>query len=218
MRKNVFFQVYAVMDSNSLYNNTFLPEATQCNFEDLKVYGPFQVSYDEPSHTQLRDLHRKVETIITSLLTEEIIDAFCKQIFNYRIKKAVSFVKNLYDFFFILLYQPVKFTYSPQFGITLWPGKLAYVRLPTIETLIQPNVSLLFMDYITETTTFLRYHIKFRFNKKFNSAFRKQFCRKVIKTLLIFSSKIEKMHVMKTGIENALKLIQIHQSRQTIGI
>lgn len=206
------------MDSNSLYNNTFLPEAKQCNFEDLKVYGPFQASYDEPSRIQLEELYKEVETIITSLLTDEVIDAFCKQIFNYRIKKAESFIKNLYDFLYILLYQPVNFTYSPQFGITLWPGKLAYVRLPSIEKIIQPHVSLLFMDYITETTTFLRYHIKFRFNNKFNSGFRKQFCGKVIKTLLMFSNTIKKMHVMKTGIENTLKLIQIHQSRQTIGI
>ena len=203
------------MDSNSLYNNTFLPEATQCNFEDLKVYGPFQVSYDEPSEQDLQELYKMVDTIISSILTPKVVNSFCKQIFNYRIIKAESFIKNIYDFLYILLYKPVKFTYSPQFGINLWPGKLSYVRLPTIEKMIQPHVSLLFMDYITETTTFLRYHIKFRFNQKFDILFRKKFCRQVIQSLLMFSISIKKIHTMKTGIQNALKLIEIQQLRQT---
>ena len=203
------------MDSNSLYNNTFLPEATQCNFEDLKVYGPFQVSYDEPSEQDLQELYKMVDSIISSILTPKVVNSFCKQIFNYRIVKAESFIKNIYDFLYILLYKPVKFTYSPQFGINLWPGKLSYVRLPTIEKMIQPHVSLLFMDYITETTTFLRYHIKFRFNQKFDISFRKKFCRQVIQSLLMFSISIKKIHTMKTGIQNALKLIEIQQLRQT---
>lgn len=203
------------MDSNSLYNNTFLPEATQCNFEDLKVYGPFQVSYDEPLEHELQELYKTVDSIISSILTQKVVNSFCKQIFNYRIVKAESFIKNIFDFLYILLYKPVKFTYSPQFGINLWPGKLSYVRLPTIEKMIQPHVSLLFMDYITETTTFLRYHIKFRFNQKFDISFRKKFCRQVIQSLLMFSVSIKKMHTMKTGIQNALELIQIHQLRQS---
>lgn len=203
------------MDSNSLYNNTFLPEATQCNFEDLKVYGPFQVSYDEPLEHELQELYKTVDSIISSILTQKVVNSFCKQIFNYRIVKAESFIKNIFDFLHILLYKPVKFTYSPQFGINLWPGKLSYVRLPTIEEMIQPHVSLLFMDYITETTTFLRYHIKFRFNQKFDISFRKKFCKQVIQSLLKFSISIRKLHTMKTGIQNALELIQIHQLRQT---
>ena len=203
------------MDSNSLYNNTFLPEATQCNFEDLKVYGPFQVSYDEPLEHELEELYKMVDSIISSILTEKVVNSFCKQIFNYRIVKAESFIKNIFDFLHILLYKPVKFTYSPQFGINLWPGKLSYVRLPTIEEMIQPHVSLLFMDYITETTTFLRYHIKFRFNQKFDISFQKKFCKQVIQCLLKFSISIRKLHTMKTGIQNALELIQIHQLRQT---
>ena len=74
------------------------------------------------------------------------------------------------------------------------------------------------MDYITETTTFLRYHIKFRFNKNFNTTFRKEFCKQVIQCLLKFAISIQKMHTMKTGIQNALQLIQIHQSRRTVGV
>ena len=206
------------MDPNSLYNNTFLPEATQCNFEDLKVYGPFQASYNEPSEQEMQNLYKTVDNITSSLLTQKVVNSFCKQIFNYRIVKAESFIKNIYDFLYILLYKQINFTYSPQFGINLWPGKLSYVRLPTIENMVQPHVSLLFIDYITETTTFLRYHIKFRFNQNFNTAFRKAFCRQVIQCLLKFAVSIKKMHTMKTGIQNALQLIQIHQSRRTVGL
>lgn len=202
------------MASNSLYNNTFLPEATRCNFEDLKVYGPFKASYKDPSKEQMQQLHSTVDNIISSLLTPSIVDSFCKQIFSYRIAKAQSFVKNIYDFLHIILYKPVTFTYSPQFGINLWPGKLSYVRIPVIEALLQPLVSLLFMDYITETTTFLRYHIKFRFDNMFNACFKKQFCRQVIECLLTFASSLQKMHTMKTGIETSLLLLQIHQHRQ----
>ncbi len=206
------------MASNSLYNNTFLPEATRCNFEDLKVYGPFQASYEDPSDYQMQQLCSTVDSMVSAILTPDIVNSFCKQIFNYRIAKAQSFVKNIYDFLHILLYKPVKFTYSPQFGIAFWPGKLSYVRLPTIESMLQPLVSSLFMDYITETTTFLRYHIKFRFDDVFNVAFKKQFCQQVIECLLTFANSINKMHTMKTGIETALLLLQIHQSRQHDGI
>ena len=206
------------MASNSLYNNTFLPEATRCNFEDLKVYGPFQGSYEDPSEHHLQKLQSIVDNMILSLLSPETINSFCKQIFNYRIAKAESFIKNMYDFFYVLLYKPVKFTYSPQFGIALWPGKLPYVRLPIIETIVQPLVSSLFMDYITETTTFLRYHIKFRFDHVFHITFKKQFCQQVIECLLSFTNSINKMHTMKNGIETALLLLQINHSKQHDGI
>lgn len=206
------------MATNSLYNNTFLPEATRCNFEDLKVYGPFQASYEDPSEHQLQNLQRMVNKMVSLLVTPEIVNSFCKQIFNYRIAKAQSFIKNIYDFLYVLLYKPVKFTYSPQFGIALWPGKLSYVRLPSVEAMLQPLVSSFFMDYIAETTTFLRYHIKFRFNSVFNATFKKQFCQQVIECLLSFANSINKMHTMQTGIETALLLLQIHQSKQQDGI
>ena len=181
------------MATNSLYNNTFLPEATRCNFEDLKVYGPFQASYEDPSEHQLQNLQRMVNKMVSLLVTPEIVNSFCKQIFNYRIAKAQSFIKNIYDFLYVLLYKPVKFTYSPQFGI-LWPGKLSYVRLPSVEAMLQPLVSSFFMDYIAETTTFLRYHIKFRFNSVFTATFKKQFCQQVIECLLSFANSINNAH------------------------
>lgn len=202
------------MSENSLYNNTFLPEATQCNFGDLQVYGPFQGSYDEPSSYEMQNLELEVLHIRDLLLSDSIIDDFCKQIFNYRIAKAQSFIKNIYDFLQVILYKEVKFTYSPQFGINLWPGALSYVRLQSIEQIVAKKVSLFFMDYITETTTFLRYHIKFRFNSVFNNNFRRAFCQQVIKCLLHFSQSIDKLHTMKTGIETALLLLLINHSRQ----
>ena len=166
----------------------------------------------------MQQLHSTVDNIISSLLTPSIIDSFCKQIFSYRIAKAQSFVKNIYDFLHIILYKPVTFTYSPQFGINLWPGKLSYVRIPVVEKLLQPFVSSLFMDYITETTTFLRYHIKFRFDNMFHTSFKRQFCKQVIHCLLTFASSLDKMHTMKTGIETSLLLLQIHQHRQHDGV
>lgn len=162
----------------------------------------------------MMNLKQQVQQIRDLLLSDDIVDDFCKQIFNYRIAKAQSFIKNIYDFLQVILYKQVKFTYSPQFGINLWPGTLSYVRLQSIEQIIANKVSLFFMDYITETTTFLRYHIKFRFNDVFNNTFRKTFCQQVIQCLLRFSQSIHKLHTMKTGIETALSLMQINHSRE----
>ena len=199
---------------DSLYNNTnFLPEGNRCNFEDLKIYGPFQCSYAEPTPEQQQQCYEVVLRLQNILLGEQCINHYCGKIFNYRIGKATSLVKNLYDFFFVILVKEVKFTYSPQFGINLWPGQLGYTRCPEAEELLHSHVSLVFGDYITETTTFLRYHIKFRYNHIFDNKFRKLFLQKTIASLLHFAISIGKLHTMQTSIVNALKLIQIDNLR-----
>jgi len=197
---------------NSVYNNTnniFLPEGIQCNINNLKHYGPFTVSNEDPSESEIYNGTNKINTIQNILLKYENINYFCGIIFNYRIGKAESFVKNLYDFFYIILFKTIKFTYSPQYGINLWPGHLGYLKNETIENIVKEQLSIFFMDYIVETTTFLRYHIKCRYNHMFDIKFRKKYLSAVIQCLLIFGKKNNKLHIMKSCIENTLKLIQI---------
>jgi hypothetical protein len=197
---------------NSLYNNdNFLPEGNRCNFQALRIYGPCKMSYAEPTMQQLENMRHDVHNIKSLLLDERNIYKYCGSIFNYRVGKAESLVKNLYDLFHIILYQKIQLTYSPQFGINLWPGYLSYFRNNEIEGIVQQNVSSLFTDFITETTTFLRYHIKFRYNHLFNSSFKKSYLSTVIKCLLLFASKINKIHVIQYSIKNALDLILINK-------
>lgn len=198
---------------NSLYNNEdFLPEGNRCNFEALKIYGPCQMTYAEPTSNQLKDLEKDLEHIIDALLDDDHVYKYCSTLFNYRIRKAESLVKNLYLFFHTILYQTVHFTYSPQFGINLWPGHLGYFRNAKIEAILKQKESLFFTDFITETTTFLRYHIKFRFNHYFGLSFKKKFIFKVTRSLLLFGAQIHKLHVMQHSITNALDLIFIKGS------
>tara|TARA_B110000008_G_scaffold279089_1_gene324852 strand:- start:1379 stop:1990 length:612 start_codon:yes stop_codon:yes gene_type:complete len=195
---------------DSVYNNTnFLPEGVRCNINNLQHYGPFTVSNEDPSQHEINCGTKCIENIKKILLKHSNIDYFCGSIFNYRIGKAESFIKNLYDFFRIILFKKIKFTYSPQYGINLWPGHLGYLKNETIENLMQDQLCVFFMDYIVETTTFLRYHIKCRYNDMFNNKFRKQYLLAVIQCLLIFGKKNNKLHIIKSCIENTLLLIQI---------
>lgn len=201
---------------NSLLNNdAFLPEGNRCNFEKLKIYGPCTMSYDEPAPNELQKIQKDALLIKEMLLDDINVYKYCGSLFNYRIGKAESFVKNLYILFNTILLHDVQFTYSPQFGINLWPGHLGYFRNKEIEEKVQTNVSLLFTDFITETTTFLRYHIKFRYNHMFHHGFKKIYILKVIKALLYFASTVNKVCVMQHSIENALNLILINKMTTT---
>jgi len=198
---------------NSLYNNdNFLPEGNRCNFETLQIYGPCQMTYAEPTPYQIEELEKEVGNIINILLTDEYVYNYCATLFNYRIGKAQSLVKNLYLLFETILSRDVNFTYSPQFGINLWPGHLGYFKNELIENIIRSKESLFFTDFITETTTFLRYHIKFRFNNYFGLSFKKKFIFKITHALLLFAAKIHKLHVMQHSIINALDLIIINRT------
>ena len=198
---------------DSLYNNTFLPEGKRCNFEDLKFYGPTQITFAEPVREELKALKGKVSIIQEILLKEENVDSFCASIFNYRIGKAESLIKNLHDFFCILLLKKVKFTYSPQHGVNLWPSSLAYVHNMEIQNIIASRTKSFFTDYITETTTFVSYYIKFRFNDLFGSSFIIKYVSRVIKCLLLFAKKQQKMHIMKNSIKSSLNLLLINYLR-----
>ena len=108
------------------------------------------MTYAEPTLNQLKDLEKDLQHIIDALLDDDHVYKYCSTLFNYRIRKAESLVKNLYLFFHTILYQTVHFTYSPQFGINLWPGHLGYSRNAKIEAILKQKESLFFTDFISD--------------------------------------------------------------------
>ena len=79
---------------------------------------------------------------------------YISQILRYRVAKNESLMENLYKFLYLIKKKPIQFTYSPQYGLSLWPHDVGFQHIPAMEKYLHAAPHHFFADYITETTTF----------------------------------------------------------------
>lgn len=184
-----------------------LLQGQRSNFNNLKFIGPYVSIHQEPSEQELLEGKQQAIKIRDIFLSTTYVHDFTKKIFCYRIDKSDSLIQNLYDFFVILLKKPIQLYYSPHFGFALWVFDLGFCRYDPICNILEKNTYVYFEDYITETTSFIRYHYDFRYNFIFKDEFRKQFICLVIQDLLKFSASLGRKDLMASCIECALNTI-----------
>lgn len=179
------------------------------NFKNLTHIGPYHSIHDEPSQNDLQQGFINAIKIKNILLSTDYIHFFTSNIFNYRINKSEGLIQNLYDFFAILLKKEIFLHYSPQYGTSLWVHDLGFLKYSKIDDILQTKTFIYFEDYITETTTFIRYHYEFRYDHLFDYSFRINFVKKVVKDLLHFSESIGRKEIITSCIRCALNMLEI---------
>lgn len=189
----------------------FLSEGNQCNLQNIQFVGPYHVTHEEPTQEELQHGKRQTHRLLQLLLDNTYV--ICGKIFNYRVNKSESFLQNLHDFFSILIYRKLHFYYSPQYGFSFWPNELGFISLKAIDVFFQEESMLhvFFEDYITETTTFVRYHNQYRFDYMFGEAFRLQFIKKCISSLIEFGDSLGIKWLMISCIRSALDMLYIRR-------
>ena len=182
----------------------FLSESNQCNFNKLKYVGPYRSNHAEPTAEEIAYGEKVAHEIMEFLLQHTY--NLCGKVFNYRVDTSESLIQNLYEFFYTLLYTKFKFCYSPNYGFTLWPGTLGFIRIDGVSSLVKDKLHILFEDYITETTTFVRYHYECRFNTIFQS-YKIPFLKAVMHSLIQFGASIGRQQLITDCIKSALNMI-----------
>jgi len=185
-------------------NSVFLVESNQCNVNNIKYVGPYHTTHAEPTADEIAYGKQLAHEVMQFILDHTY--QICGQLFNYRVHTSESFIQNLYEFFYIIMYTKFKFCYSPQYGFTLWPSTLGFVTLQEMTTLMKEKLHILFEDYITETTTFVRYHYECRFNTIFQS-YKLTFLKAVVQSLITFGASMHRKHLMTDCIKSALNMI-----------
>lgn len=137
---------------------------------------------------------------------------YISQILRYRVAKNESLMENLYKFLYLIKKKPVQFTYSPQYGLSLWPHDVGFQHIPAMEKYLHAAPHHFFADYITETTTFLVYHIDFRFEDIFDKLFRETFLRQSIKNLLLVGVELGRSRLVQSVIKSSLLMLSINET------
>ena len=179
------------------------------NFDELQHIGPYHSIHDEPSPEELSLGNEQSIKINNIFLSDDFVHHFVSNIFSYRINKSESVIQNFYEFFTILLKKKKSLYYSPQFGISLWVYDLGFIKYEPLESILSENTYVYFEDYITETTTFVRYHYEYRYDNMWNYSFRILFAKKVMRELLKFGKSIKREFLISSCIECALNMLEI---------
>ena len=126
-------------------------------------------------------------SIRNKLTSEEYCHDFVSRVFQYKIGKVHEFVSIFRIFFRCLLCDRIKLCCSPQYGTALWSDILGFFTTPDNILLERPEI--FFEDYVSETTTFIRFHTDYYYNYIFDDKFRLKFARNCIKELLKVASE-----------------------------
>lgn len=180
-------------------------EGNKCNNIDIKKLRPYEDTHKEPSREDFLVADLLVKNhILKYINSRNFTNKFIKQLFRYRVKTRESLVQNFVEFFSIILKKKSCFVYSPNKGIAFWPLELGFVRDEYLEQHFKNKEHVFFGDFITETTTFLRFHFKFRFYNLIN---KKRFLKHCIDDILYFASLENRFHLMRDVIFVALNMI-----------
>lgn len=179
------------------------------NFNEIEHIGPYHSIHEEPSPEELRNGELESKKIKDIILSNAFISKFVSTVFSYRINKSESIIQNFYEFFTIILRKKIRLYFSPQFGISLWIHDLGFMKYPLLEDTLNQNTYVYFEDYITETTTFVRYHYEYRYDKSWDHQFRMAFAKKTIKDILTFSQSIGRELLVASCIQCALNMLEI---------
>jgi len=172
---------------------------------NLRQFEPYNSCYDNDINMEeYENISQIALKIRDTLMSEHYTHSICRCIFQYKIGDNHNFVGQLNTFFRCICHQPVDLCCSPQYGTALWRDILGFHPTPCEELLATPE--LFFDDFVQETTTFVRFHMDYRFNHMFDVQFRLQFARNCIKHLLCVSKEHEQQNLMSHALEHVFWL------------
>lgn len=185
-------------------------QASQCNYKQCHEVKEQRIVHDEPTAQDKKTAREEMKSFLAYLCGKGN-PKFVSQLFRYRLAEKDSFMENLYKFVYLIQKKKIQFTYSPQYGISLWPHDVGFQRMPEIEASLQESSHFFFNDYITETTTFLTYHIDFRFMDLFDQNFRYTFLKRSIETLLRVAYLMHRSKLLQDMLKSSLLMLAINE-------
>jgi len=176
--------------------------------QPITKFRPYKSKYDISSTTAAtrKACVAVAQKFTASLLTKDFAKRFCGEIFYYRLHEGL--VATLRQFFRALLFEPFHLICSPQFGTALSKPLLGFQTTLRCEEFLR-SPELYFEDYISETTTFVTFHMKYKFDAMFDSAFRVALCRRCIEVLLNIAAEENQLQNMCDVISHVLVLQRI---------
>ena len=186
-------------------------EASRINYETVDEVGEQHLVHKEPTGEE-RDLAEALIMEFASFLCSPQGNmAFLSQILRYRVANSDSLMENVYVFINIILKKKIFFTFSPQYGVSLWPHDVGFQRFKGLEKHIAEAPHHFFNDFLSETTTFIVYHVDFRFDDIFDTTFRQEFFRQSLATILKLGAKQKRLNLVKSIIKSSLLMHQINE-------
>lgn len=180
-------------------------EGNRCNHIDIKKLKPYEDSHQEPTDAEYAYACDVVKNKLRPYLnSRKFSHNFIKQLFRYRINTCESLMHNVIELFSIMLRKKISFVYSPDKGISIWPMELGFFKDKYIEDIFKDKEHFYFADYIHETTTFVRFHFKWRFDHVF---LKKIIINNCIHDMLYFAYLEGRFFLMRDVITTSLNMI-----------
>lgn len=186
-------------------------ETSRINYQQSHEVKEQRLSHAEPSAHEKAKAKECMRSFAEFLCTEAGNEFYLGQILRYRIGKTDSLMENVYVLFNLILKTPVKFVYSSEYGIALWPHQIGFQHCPKLEKELEQSPNCFFDDYISETTTFLVFHTLFRFPELFEKQFRRAFYKQTLHTLLKIGKACERIKLVQAIIRSSILMHQINE-------
>jgi hypothetical protein len=183
-------------------------EASRNNYVHKCDVRTEYVSHDEPSLLEAREARQVIQEFARYLISREGNFHFISQLLKYQLCRDESIVSNIYTLLYLLQKKKTQLTYSTTFGVGLWPNATGFQRIPWLEKKIKAVPHHYFNDYISETTTFLTFHIENRNADVFEEkVFRYAFLRETLRSLLLVAKEMDRTDLMCSVLKCSLEMI-----------
>lgn len=186
-------------------------EASRINYENFNDVKEQHLVHKEPTVEEMIKAKAFVTTFARFICSPEGNECLLSQILRYRVGVSDSLMENIYVFINIILKKNIFFTFSPQYGVSLWPHDVGFQRFKGLEKAINEEPHHYFNDFLSETTTFIVFHVDFRYSDVFDKKFREQFFRQSLHTILKFGKKEKRLNLVKSIIKSSLLMHQINE-------
>lgn len=189
-----------------------LLEGQHRNLLTAKKIKPFIEKHEEPNQAEIFYARSKINKVLLNFVNNKNeIYFMIGNIFKYRIAKNTALFNNIYELLKIILYEDINFSYSPQYGVSFFPKRLGFQKLPCIVNVLKEKPWLYFSDYISETTTFITFHNEFRYPEIFTREMRIILYINTLHVLLFVAKEMNKFHVMFDILQVAVKMLYIEK-------
>lgn len=188
-------------------------EASRINYEsfnDVKEQHQHLV-HREPTVQEMVNAKALIGKFAEYICSPYGNECLLSQILRYRVGVSDSLMENIYVFINIILKKNIFFTFSPQYGVSLWPHDVGFQKFKGLEKLINEEPHHYFNDFLSETTTFIVFHVDFRYNDVFDKKFREHFFCQSLHTILKFGKKEKRLNLIKSIIKSSLLMHQINE-------
>lgn len=186
-------------------------EASRINYETINDVKEQHLSHKEPTRREMEAARALMQDFAQFLCSQKGNESFLSQVLRYRVATSDSLMENVYVLINIILKKKINLTFSPQYGISLWPHSVGFQKFKGLEERISEFPHHFFNDFLSETTTFIVFHIDFRYNDIFNKQFRECFFAQSLTSILRFGKEHNRLNLVKSIIKSSLMMHHINE-------